>query len=38
MICQPALGLRKCMVTPSRKKVDFAGVYAEIDRIFLRAA
>ena len=38
MICQPALGLRKCLVTQSRKKVDFAGVCAEIDRMFPRAA
>ena len=37
MICQPALGLRKRLVTPSRKKVDFAGVCAEIDRMFPQA-
>lgn len=37
MICQPAAGLRKCMVMDHRKKVDFAAVCKEIDRMFPKA-
>ena len=36
MICQSVLGLCKCLATPSRKKVGFAGVCAEVDRMFPR--
>jgi hypothetical protein len=34
MICQPAAGLRKCMVMEHRKKPDFAIICKEIDRMF----
>ena len=34
MICQPAAGLRKCMVMAHRKKTDFAAVCKELDRMF----
>ena len=34
MICQPAAGLRKCMVMEHRKKTDFAAVCKELDRMF----
>ena len=34
MICQPAAGLRKCMVREHRKKTDFAAVCKELDRMF----
>lgn len=37
MICQPAAGLRKCMVMDHRKKPDFAAVCKEIDRMFPEA-
>jgi Cu/Ag efflux protein CusF len=37
MICQPAAGLRKCMVMEHRKKADFAAVCKEIDRMFPEA-
>jgi transposase len=37
MISQPAVGLRKCLVTEHRKKTDFAGVCQEIDRMFPKA-
>ena len=37
MICQPAAGLRKCLVTEHRKKPDFATVCKEIDRMFPKA-
>jgi len=37
MICQPAAGLRKCMVMEHRKKTDFAAVCKEIDRMFPKA-
>ncbi len=37
MICQPAAGLRKCMVMDHRKKPDFAAVCKEIDRMFPKA-
>lgn len=37
MICQPAAGLRKCMVMAHRKKPDFAAVCKEIDRMFPEA-
>jgi Cu/Ag efflux protein CusF len=37
MICQPAAGLRKCMVMAHRKKTDFAAVCKEIDRMFPKA-
>ena len=37
MICQPAAGLRKCMVMEHRKKTDFAAVCNEIDRMFPKA-
>ena len=37
MICQPALGLRKCMVMEHRTKKDFAVVCKEIARMFPRA-
>lgn len=37
MICQPAAGLRKCMVMEHRKKVDFAAVCKEVDRMFPEA-
>ena len=33
-ICQPAAGLRKCMVMEHRKKTDFATDCKEFDRIF----
>ena len=34
MICQPAAGLRKCMVMEHRKKTDFTAVCKELDRMF----
>ena len=34
MLCQPAAGLRKCMVMEYRKKTDFAAVCKELDRMF----
>jgi len=34
MICQPAAGLRKCMLMEHRKKSDFAAVCKEVDRMF----
>ena len=34
MICQPAAGVRKCMVMAHRKKTDFAAVCKELDRMF----
>lgn len=37
MICQPAAGLRKCLVTEHRRKPDFAGVCKELDRMFPKA-
>ncbi len=37
MICQPAAGLRKCMVMAQRKKTDFAAVCKELDRMFPKA-
>lgn len=37
MICQPAAGLRKCLVMEHRKKVDFAVVCKELDRMFPKA-
>ena len=37
MICQPAAGLRKCMVMAHRKKTDFAAVCKELDRMFPKA-
>ena len=37
MICQPAAGLRKCMVMEHRKKTDFAAVCREVDRMFPKA-
>ena len=37
MICQPATGLRKCLVMEHRKKTDFAAVCKELDRIFPKA-
>lgn len=37
MICQPAAGLRKCMVMEQRKKTDFAAVCKELDRMFPKA-
>jgi hypothetical protein len=37
MICQPAAGLRKCMVMAHRRKTDFAAVCKEIDRMFPKA-
>ena len=37
MICQPAAGLRKCLVTDSRKKEDFAHVCLYIEALFPNA-
>ena len=37
MICQPAAGLRKCLVMEHRKKTDFAVVCEELDRMFPNA-
>lgn len=37
MICQPAAGLRKCMVMAQRRKTDFAAVCKELDRMFPKA-
>ena len=37
MICQPAAGLRKCLVRPQRKKADFAAVCQEVEALFPRA-
>lgn len=37
MICQPAAGLRKCMLMEHRKKSDFAAVCKEVDRMFPKA-
>jgi transposase len=37
MICQPAAGLRKCLVMEHRKKTDFAVVCKELDRMFPEA-
>lgn len=37
MICQPAAGLRKCLVMEHRKKTDFAAVCKELDRMFPKA-
>jgi hypothetical protein len=37
MICQPAAGLRKCLVMEHRKKTDFAAVCKELDRMFPEA-
>ena len=37
MICQPAAGLRKCLVMEHRKKADFAAVCQELDRMFPKA-
>ena len=37
MICQPAAGLRKCMVMTHRRKADFAAVCKELDRMFPKA-
>ena len=37
MVCQPAAGLRKCMVMAHRRKTDFAAVCKEIDRMFPKA-
>jgi transposase len=37
MICQPAAGLRKCLVMEHRKKTDFAAVCMELDRMFPKA-
>ena len=37
MICQPAVGLRKCMVMAHRRKTYFAAVCKEIDRMFPKA-
>lgn len=34
MICQPAAGLRKCIVMAHRRKADFAVVCKELDRMF----
>lgn len=34
MICQPAAGLRKCLVREHRKKPDFAAVCQEVDAMF----
>ena len=34
MLCQPALGLRKCLVRQHRKKPDFAAVCQEVDAMF----
>ena len=34
MICQPAAGLRKCLVREHRKKADFAAVCKEVDALF----
>lgn len=34
MICQPAAGLRKCLVMDSRKKEDFAHVCLHIEALF----
>ena len=34
MICQPAAGLRKCLVREHRKKRDFAAVCQEVDAMF----
>jgi hypothetical protein len=38
MICQPAAGLRKCLVMDTRKKEDFAHVCRDIDVLFPHAA
>ena len=37
MICQPAAGVRKCMVMEHRKKTDFATVSKELERMFPNA-
>ena len=37
MICQPAAGLRRCLVMEHRKKTDFAAVCKELDRMFPKA-
>ena len=37
MVCQPAAGLRKCMVMAHRRKTDFAAVCKELDRMFPKA-
>ena len=37
MICQPAAGLRKCMVMTHRRKTDFAAVCKELDGMFPKA-
>ena len=37
MLCQPAAGLRKCLVMANRKKTDFAAVCQELDRMFPKA-
>jgi len=37
MICQPAAGLRKCLVTDTRKKEDFAQVCLYIEALFPQA-
>lgn len=37
MICQPAAGLRKCLVMDSRKKEDFAHVCLHIEALFPEA-
>lgn len=37
MICQPAAGLRKCLVMAHRRKTDFAAVCKELDRMFPKA-
>lgn len=37
MICQPAAGLRKCLVMEHRKKTDFAAVCKELDWMFPKA-
>ena len=37
MICQPAAGLRKCLVIKHRKKTDFAAVCWKLERMFPKA-
>lgn len=37
MICQPAAGMRKCLVMDARKKEDFAHVCQYIDALFPKA-
>ena len=37
MICQPAAGLRKCLMMAHRKKTDFSAVCKELDWMFPKA-